>query len=227
MWNVSASPEMKSNRALQENAGVMTTGDRAAPGLFDRALDRLNAVLGWFIEPDRNDDEPDRPVTTWRRLDTAIDGLLYVLSSALLIAITGAIIYSVFTRYALNRPPLWSEEVPMTFFMWMTFVGLALATRRGENIRVTYFIEKLSPRQRLVLELFMHLLVIATMIVILWFSFRIIRLQMRGTMLSTGWSRAVNWFPLPLGMALSALYQVKLVRRSVRQYERGMRALRG
>lgn len=69
----------------------------------------------------------------------------------------------------------------MTFFMWMTFLGLALATRCGENIRVTYFIEKLGPKQRLVLELFMHLLVIATMIVILWFSFRIIRLQMRGT----------------------------------------------
>ena len=205
----------------------MTSRDSAVPGALDRALDGLNRVLDWFIEPDRNDDEPGRPVTTWRRIDTAIDGLLYLLSSALLIAITGAILYSVFTRYALNRPPLWSEEVPMTFFMWMTFLGLALATRRGENIRVTYFIEKLGPKQRLVLELFMHLLVIATMIVILWFSFRIIRLQMRGTMLSTGWSRAVNWIPLPLGMVLSALYQFKLVRRSVRDYERAMRALRG
>jgi len=205
----------------------MATRDGAGPGKFDRALDGLNRILAWFIEPDRNDDEPDRPVTTWRRVDTAIDGLLYLFSSALLIAITGAIIYSVFTRYALNRPPLWSEEVPMTFFMWMTFLGLALATRRGENIRVTYFIEKLAPGPRLVLEIFMHLLVIAMMIVILWFSFRIIRLQLRGTMLSTGWSRAVNWIPLPLGMVLSALYQVKLVRRSVREYERAMARMRG
>ena len=205
----------------------MATRDGAVPGKLDRALDGLNRILAWFIEPDRNDDEPDRPVTTWRRVDTAIDGLLYLFSSALLIAITGAIIYSVFTRYALNRPPLWSEEVPMTFFMWMTFLGLALATRRGENIRVTYFIEKLGPKQRLVLELFMHALVIAAMIVILWFSFRIIRLQLRGTMLSTGWSRAVNWIPLPLGMVLSALYQVKLVRRSVREYERAMARMRG
>lgn len=205
----------------------MSAGHSATTDLLDRALDRLNRVLAWFVEPERNDDEPDRPWTTWRRIDTAVDGLLYVLSSTLLIAVTGAILYSVFTRYALNRPPLWSEEVPMTFFMWMTFLGLALATRRGENIRVTYFIEKLTPRPRLVLELFMHLLVIAMMIVILWFSFRIIRLQMRGTMLSTGWSRAVNWFPLPIGMAVSALYQFKLVRRSLREYERAVARLRG
>ena len=204
----------------------MTSRDSAVPGALDRALDRLNRVLAWFIEPDRNDDEPGRPVTTWRRLDTAIDGLLYLFSAALLIAVTGAILYSVFTRYALNRPPLWSEEVPMTFFMWMTFLGLALATRRGENIRVTYFIEKLTPTSRLVLEIVMHLLVIAMMIVILWFSFRVIRLQLRGTMLSTGWSKAVNWIPLPVGMVLSALYQFKLVRRSVREYERAVARLR-
>lgn len=41
-------------------------------------------------------------------------------------------------------------------------------------------------------------------------------------MLSTGWSNAVSWFPVPIGMVLMAFYQITLVRRSIRLYQRAI-----
>lgn len=186
----------------------------------DRFLDHLihyfSHISGAVRAPDVDKE------TTLTRLDRVLDGLLYSFAAVLLVVIAIAVIYSVFARYALKLPPLWAEEAPIVFFLWMTFAALAVATRRGENIKVTFFIERFNPRNRLVLELFMHALVIVMIGVIFWFSFPVITLQLRGTMLSTGWSNAVSWFPVPIGMALMAFYQVTLVRRSIRLYQRAI-----
>lgn len=183
------------------------------PPFLARHIDRILAALAPYVE--REPGASPAADGTLDRLDRLIDALLYLVSAFLMLAIAAVISWCIFARYALNHPPLWSEDVPMVLFVWMTFIALAVATRRGENIRVTFFIEKWSPRPRLALELLMHALVIAMMAVVLRFSFDIIRLQLRGTMLSTGWSNAVLWFPLPLGMALMMLFQIKLVRRSL------------
>lgn len=187
---------------------------------MDRFLDRVihyfSHISGAVRAPDVDKE------TTLTRLDRVLDGLLYSFAAVLLIVIAVAVFYSVFARYVLKLPPLWAEEAPIVFFLWMTFAALAVATRRGENIKVTFFIERFNPRNRLVLELFMHALVIVMIVVIFWFSFPVITLQLRGTMLSTGWSNAVSWFPVPIGMALMAFYQVTLVRRSIRLYQRAI-----
>ena len=186
----------------------------------DRFLDRVihffSHISGAVRAPDVDKE------TTLTRLDRVLDGLLYSFAAVLLVVIAVAVMYSVFARYALKLPPLWAEEAPIVFFLWMTFAALAVATRRGENIKVTFFIERFNPRNRLVLELVMHALVIVMISVIFWFSFPVIELQLRGTMLSTGWSNAVSWFPVPIGMALMAFYQITLVRRSIRLYQRAI-----
>lgn len=192
------------------------TNSKATLGLIDRVLDTVNRAFAPLIEAFSGDQGP--ALNTFDRLDRAIDGLLYIFSALLLIAMTAVIAYCIFTRYALSRPPLWSEDVPMVLFVWMTFISLAVATRRGENIRVTFFLNKLMPVNRLMLEILMHALVITMMGLIFWYSFDVIRLQLRGTMLSTGWNKAVIWFPLPIGMALMTLYQFKLVRATIRVY---------
>lgn len=183
---------------------------------LDRVIHYFSHISGAVRAPDVDKE------TTLTRLDRVLDGLLYSFAAVLLVVIAVAVFYSVFARYVLKLPPLWAEEAPIVFFLWMTFAALAVATRRGENIKVTFFIERFNPRNRLVLELFMHALVIVMIGVIFWFSFPVITLQLRGTMLSTGWSNAVSWFPVPIGMALMAFYQVTLVRRSIRLYQRAV-----
>ena len=82
------------------------------------------------------------------RLDVLLDRALYYTSALLLIATATVVIYTVIGRYFFNNAPLWAEDVPRVFFLWMTYLGIAVATRRGQNIRVTFFIEKMPPKAR-------------------------------------------------------------------------------
>ena len=140
------------------------------------------------------------------RLDHWFDRLLYLISGLLLIVIACTVFYAVTLRYVFNEPPLWAEDAPRVFFLWLTYIGVAVATRRGQNIKVTHFIDKMAPLPRLILETVMNVLVLIMIGVIFYWSFPVLELQLRGTMLSTGWSYAWTYAALPVGCALMLIY---------------------
>lgn len=147
-----------------------------------------------------------------------VETLLYWLGGLLMIVISALVCYSVVMRYFFNKPPIWSENVPVTLFVWMTFIAAGVATKRGLNLRVTYFVDKLPTRLRLGIEMLMHALVLALLAVLFFYNIPIVELQWPGRMLSTGWSNAVNFIPLSIGCALMFWYQTGLFRRALRAY---------
>jgi tripartite ATP-independent transporter DctM subunit len=58
----------------------------------------------------------------------------------------------VFSRYALNRPLVWSEELAEGLFLWLAMFGAAIALRRGEHMRMTAVVERLPQHIRPWLE---------------------------------------------------------------------------
>ena len=74
-------------------------------------------------------------------LDYYFEKALYYLAGILLLILASSIFYSVMMRYVFSEPPLWSDEAPRAFFLWVTYIGI-IATKQGKNIRVTHFIDK-------------------------------------------------------------------------------------
>lgn len=67
------------------------------------------------------------------------------MGGAALLFIMAAIAFAnVLTRYVINYSISFTEELTVYFFVWMTFLGLALAFRRGTQVRVTFFASKFS-----------------------------------------------------------------------------------
>ena len=157
-----------------------------------------------------------------QKIDRFIETVLYYASGLLLVTIATAVFYAVLMRYAFNEPPLWADEAPRAFFLWMTYLGIAVATKRGQNIRVTHFIDQFPPKPRLVLELFMHVLVLIMLAALIWYNMPVIRLQAGGKMLSTGWSFIWLFAPLTVGCVLMLFYQARLMLRSVTDYHRAV-----
>lgn len=155
-----------------------------------------------------------------RRADEFLEKALYYLSALLMLIIACTVFYAVVLRYVFNEPPLWAEDAPRVFFLWMTYLGVAVATKRGQNIRVTHFIDMFAPGPRLALETFMHILVLIMIVVLFWYSFPVLNLQLGGAMLSTGWSYAWPYAALPVGCVLMAFYQTRLMLGAVRTYRR-------
>ncbi|MFB3819688.1 MAG: TRAP transporter small permease [Candidatus Methylomirabilales bacterium] len=65
----------------------------------------------------------------WDRLEEGVSLLFFLVMSA-------AILLQLVFRFLLNNPLLFPEEVARYCYVWITFLGLALATKTREHIRV-------------------------------------------------------------------------------------------
>ncbi len=145
--------------------------------------------------------------TTQAEPKTLVESIQYYAAGLALIAIAAIMMYTVVMRYFFSRAPLWGEDVPRVLFVWLTLLSAGVAIRLGLNVRVTSFIDRMPTKLRRAVEVSMHLIVLAMLAVLFWFSFPIIRLGLGGTMLSTGWSEAVLSLPIPVGAAIMFYYQ--------------------
>lgn len=168
-----------------------------------------------------------RRKSAWQRIDTAVEYALYYVSGTLLIGIAIAVFYNVVMRYLFSSSALWAEDVPRILFLWAMYLGVAVATKRGQNLRVTFVIDRFPPLARLVLEVAMHLMVIAMIVTIVWQNRLVIELNAGIVMLSTGWSQVIRYIPLSLSGVLMALYTLHLIRRSIRDYQDSVGGGRG
>ena len=154
-----------------------------------------------------------------KRLDRALELAIYYLSAALMLALTGVILYAVVARYLFNAAPSWSEEVPRVMFLWVTYLAIAVAVKRGQTLRVTALLDLFPPRGKLVLEMFMHASIFVMLAALFWYNLPVIELNRQTRMLASQWPDAVRYWPLSVGCVLIGLYQVRLVLRTWREYE--------
>lgn len=153
-----------------------------------------------------------------KRLDRALELAIYYASALLMLALTFVILYAVVARYFFNAAPSWSEEVPRVLFLWVTYLAIAVAVKRGQSLRVTILLDKLPPLARLALEMFMHASIFVMLAFLFWHNIPVIELNRGSRMLATQWSDAVRYWPLSVGCVLIGLYQLRLVLRSWQEY---------
>ncbi len=58
----------------------------------------------------------------------------------------------VVARYVFHNPLVWSDEVASILFLWLSMLGAVCALRRGEHMRMTGLVSRVSPRVRAFLE---------------------------------------------------------------------------
>ena len=153
-----------------------------------------------------------------KTLDRVLEAVLYYTSAALMLALAAVILYAVVARYFFNAAPIWSEEVPRVAFLWITYLAIAVAVKRGHSLRVTFLLDLLPPLAKLGLELFMHAAIFVMLAFLLWHNIPVIELNRGSRMLATQWSDAVRFWPLSVGCVLIGLYQIRLALKSVEEY---------
>ena len=154
-----------------------------------------------------------------KRTDRALELLLYYASALLMLALTGVILYAVVARYLFNSAPAWSDEVPRVIFLWLTYLAIAVAVKRGQSLRVTFILDRIPPLPRMLIEMFMHLSIFVMLAFLVRHNMPVIELGRQTRMLATQWSDAVRFWPLSVGCVLIGLYQLRLVLRTWQDYE--------
>jgi tripartite ATP-independent transporter DctM subunit len=89
---------------------------------------------------------------------------LEAISATLMVAIVLMLFSGVAARYVFSRPIGWIDEAVSLAFIWVAMLGAVLAMHRNEHLRLTMFVDGMSPRVRGIVHAFALVAVAAFLI---------------------------------------------------------------
>ena len=99
-----------------------------------------------------NNDVADLPQDSFStgaaRLQRILGTALAVPTALLVAAEIAVLLAGVVSRYVFHAPLIWSDELASILFLWLAMLGSAVAFDRGEHMRMTAVVGKLSPAAR-------------------------------------------------------------------------------
>jgi tripartite ATP-independent transporter DctM subunit len=96
-------------------------------------------------------------------LDRIIAWSTEIPAALLVVAEFCLLLTNVTYRYGLRDPLTWGDELASLLFVWLSMLGCVIALRRGEHMRLTTIISKLSPRAKQRTEALANTLVVLFM----------------------------------------------------------------
>jgi TRAP-type C4-dicarboxylate transport system permease small subunit len=100
-------------------------------------------------------------MTFLRWVKKVLDRLLEPLVMVVVAVLVLDVLLQVFTRFVLNKPSSWTEELAVFMLIWVALRGAAGARGRGAHLGIDYFVGKLPERVRLATEVFVFFCVAA------------------------------------------------------------------
>lgn len=80
-----------------------------------------------------------------RWIDSSTGALVGAAAALLIVAEIAVLLAGVIARYFLRTPLVWSDEVASLLFLWLAVLGAVVAFSRGEHMRMTAIVHRLSP----------------------------------------------------------------------------------
>jgi tripartite ATP-independent transporter DctM subunit len=102
-----------------------------------------------------------------QKLDGVIGGAVEAVAALILTAEVVILGAGVTARYVLHKPLVWSDELASILFLWLSMLGAVIALRRGDHMRMTGIVARVSPGTRALLEAFAGAASIAFLLLIL------------------------------------------------------------
>jgi TRAP-type transport system small permease protein len=94
------------------------------------------------------------------------------LAAALLGLLLVVMLVQVVTRYALNDPTAWTEEVCRYLYVYIVFLGASAAIADRSHVSVNVLTQMLAPRVQLCVALAVDVLIVALLTILAWYGVR-------------------------------------------------------
>ncbi len=143
---------------------------------------------------------------------------LEVVAAALMLAIILLLLGGVVSRYVFSMPLEWIDEAVSIAFLWVAMLGSAIAMHRNEHLRLTLFVDKMSPRVRDFVHAFALVAVAAFLIGLVWPSIEHMQEEAFITTPTLGIPASWRVSAIPAGILLMLsivlLYALRTVKKS-------------
>ena len=100
-------------------------------------------------------------------IKTGMTKLLAGIATVLLSVMTLLVLYQVFTRYVLDSPAAFTEELVRYFLIWTGFIGAAYAFLTREHMCLVLFRDNLKPEKRRILMIVLDVLILVFAILVI------------------------------------------------------------
>jgi TRAP-type C4-dicarboxylate transport system permease small subunit len=146
---------------------------------------------------------------------------LEIVGALLLALMAGLLFLQVAARYLLSSPPEWTEELARIVFVYLTYIGAAVAIARQAHLKIDLLPAALPPTLRSLLRIAWLLTAIAFLAVVIWQSHTLLGRLSHQPLTSLPVSKAVFFAAVPVGCALMLLYEIAELVGEVRLLARG------
>jgi TRAP-type C4-dicarboxylate transport system permease small subunit len=132
-------------------------------------------------------------------LKKIFDNIEEIITVPLMATLLVVLTWQIGTRWLLDSPSLWSEELARVLFMYMALIGGALAIKRGSHVNITFFSDMLPHLVKVSLILLLELAVLISIFAIIYLGYQHVQRTAFFDLITLGVS--VSWlnYSLPIG----------------------------
>jgi len=131
--------------------------------------------------------------------------VIEAVSALLLVALIGLLLTSVFYRYVLGTPIIFSDELSSLLFLWVVMLGSVIAIDRGEHLRLAVVLNAVKPRTREFMDALGMVAVGAFLVALLPPALEHVAFEADVASIGLGISMAYRVAGIPLGIVLMLL----------------------
>ncbi|MDM0022271.1 TRAP transporter large permease [Variovorax saccharolyticus] len=129
-------------------------------------------------------------------LETTVRWITEWPAALLVVVEVGLLLANVTYRYVLHDPLTWGDELASMLFIWLAMLGSVIALQRGQHMRLTTMLEKLTPALRRPAEAFGDALVVVFMLLLIHPAWEYV---------SEEWAITTPALEIPNGVRVAAL----------------------
>lgn len=140
---------------------------------------------------------------------TVMDKVMRLLNAVTFAFLTLLAVWQVITRYFLNEPSTWSEELASYMFAWVTLLGAAYVFGQMGHMNIPILIDRVSEKSRKALMVIIQLIILAfALVVLVYGGYQITSLTMGQMSSSLGVPMGYFYLSLPVSGVFTAIYTV-------------------
>ena len=144
-----------------------------------------------------------------KSIRTLLDKILKFINVVSLAFLTALVTWQVITRYFLNHPSTWSEELSGYMFAWVTIFGAAYVFGQREHMNIPILLERVSVETKWILNIITELVILSLSAgVLIYGGVRITILTMGQMSSSLGLPMGYFYSCIPISGCLIVIYNI-------------------
>ena len=140
-------------------------------------------------------------------IDNILEKILIVLFGLMVLVVT----WQVFTRYLLNSPSSFTEELSTYFLIWISLLGAVYALRKQAHLGIDILTNRLSGSAKKLSHYIIHFAIIAfSLFVLIWGGVRLVWVTLQLNQISASLEIKIGYiyFVFPISGLLMIYYSI-------------------